>query len=182
MHWLAKSILDKKQPIKLYFSITGGGTSAVSKLLEQGSCSDFFIGAQIPYSTESLRTFLIKNNCAQYEPDKSVCEDMAKAIALASYREIKAQRTFTQTDKSIGIGVTASLFKEGQRIGRQNHAYIAICDYNYYEKPMFVQHIEFVDPVSRLLQENVLSNEILNCVWNFLEGKEQQNRVVIRNT
>jgi hypothetical protein len=182
MHWLTKSILDSKKNVKLYIAATGGGTGVISSILEQGNASDFFIGANVPYSTDSLRRFLAHNDCSAYEPYKCLTPEMAMCLALASYREIKSLPNFCETNTNIGLGITASLYKDNQREDRQNHAYVAVCLYNNWNTPMWISHIDFVDPTSRLLQETMLVREIASIIDCEVNKKIKSSYVKIRNT
>lgn len=94
-------------------AMTGGGTDAIPSLLRYGGMSKVFLGAEVPYSEDSLNEITDH----KYHGDKAVSQNVA--TTLASYMWSKYNANF-------GVGVTSSLYYEGQREERVNQAYLSI--------------------------------------------------------
>lgn len=158
-----------EEKVKLYMIITGGGTGAITRLLENGGASSFFVGAEVPYS------YTIDN---EPTPDKFCSKEYAELLCQKSLYNIgkyfQRPKDITISDllirlleyKFIGVGVTASLMKnEGERPERVNEAFITINFKTYhmtYDKTQLR---------TRLFQEDELSNDILCCIQDFINNE-----------
>lgn len=101
----------KRAEQKIHFGITGGGTAAISMLLEEGGASGCFLGAKIPYSDVELRAAM---NHTVF--DKASSYSVADGLA----------RCGDASTPHIGIGATCSLAKVGgEREGREHSIYIS---------------------------------------------------------
>ncbi len=113
-----ESSLQGKTIPSIYLTITGGGTGIISKLLENGGASSYFVGANVPYAqsqTENIFSAFIAN---PKEYPKVVSKESARV--LAKYSEPKYL-----LNEYLAIGITASLMKaEGERAERTNEAYV----------------------------------------------------------
>lgn len=100
---------------KFFIAVTGGGSLFLSEILTSGGASDYLIGAEVPYSTESLDSFVGGVR------EKYCSESTARQMAVASEEKAK-----TLGFTAIGVGVTASLMKvKDERDGRENKMYFA---------------------------------------------------------
>ena len=104
----------RKSGRSISFAITGGGSSAVPMLLEDGGMSEVFEQAFIPYSQKSLEKFL------GFSPDKSCSEKTAEWMGQKLV-ELSPTRGY------VALAVTASLAKrDNEREGRVNEAFVHI--------------------------------------------------------
>jgi hypothetical protein len=162
---LIQKLKDKN--IIVFLTITGGGTGAISKLLENGGASEVFYGAHVPYS------YYVSED----KPDKFVSAEYAKELAVdgwdkmtveaARYPEIINKKNF------VSVGVTSSLMKSGgDRADRVNEVYMHLI----YDEAMkdtdseLVEHntkyVNLTDnKTSRLKQEEFVTESIIR----FLE-------------
>lgn len=101
----------KQSNMKIYITMTGGGTYALSQLLMGGGASHVFIGANIPYSEQELKEIV---------PVFEKCVSDSVATALAIYSKSKS--------KDVGVGVTCKLMKDGERAGREHLVCVSISD------------------------------------------------------
>jgi hypothetical protein len=87
---------------RIVIAITGGGSSAIGKLLEVPGGSDSLLEALVPYSQAALEEFL------GGAPDQFCSEPTARAMAMAAW--IRARQLAAEDPrKLIGVGMTASL-------------------------------------------------------------------------
>lgn len=100
---------------KFVISITGGGSEAIGEILRYGGGSACLIEAIVPYSQNSLASFLKK------EPEKFCSKETACKMAAASL-DIALKNSGT-----LGVGMTCSLSKENERNGREHWVHIALC-------------------------------------------------------
>ncbi len=87
---------------ELVLAVTGGGSGAISALLEVPGASAVVLEAIVPYSAAALADWLGGT------PDQACSEDAARAMAMASFERARRLST-TPPDAVRGIGVTASL-------------------------------------------------------------------------
>ena len=132
----------KKQ---LSVCITGGGTKFIGDYLYRGGKSDHFVEAAVPYSKEALTQYL------GIEPDKYCSLNTACQMSMKAFERSKLLKDCDFKD-CVGLGVCASLFSDGQRKGRENHAHIAIQELD----ALKLVSLEFRDN-SRIDQENHLA-------------------------
>jgi nicotinamide mononucleotide (NMN) deamidase PncC len=96
---------------KIVIAITGGGGSAIGKLLEVPGGSASMLEAIVPYSQAALNEFLGGT------PDQFCSEPTARAMAMAAW--IRARHLDASGDpyKLVGIGMTASLVSSTPKKG-----------------------------------------------------------------
>lgn len=136
---------------KYVTAITGGGTAAISNILSRGGASSWFLESLIPYSKESLVSFLGK------EPDKFVSQETANQMALKSY--MRALELNAAPYDAAGLGVTAVLGRiENERVGRKHEAYVAVQFYGH----LFGYHIVIPEHtnIAREAQEHWIATEV----------------------
>ena len=99
------NIVDKIQstPFKLTFVSSGGGTNAISALLKVPGASNTVLESYIPYSKESMDSFLNK------KPDHYCSLDTCLSMAANAFKKSKELDAKTKTKYLIGIAVTANL-------------------------------------------------------------------------
>jgi hypothetical protein len=96
---------------KIVIAITGGGSSAIGKLLEVPGGSGSILEAVVPYSQAALEEFLGGT------PDQFCSEPTARAMAMAAW--MRARRLAGDVDpyKLVGVGLTASLVSSTPKKG-----------------------------------------------------------------
>lgn len=153
----------KKHNSVIYMMITGGGTGAISKLLESGGASEVFLGAEVPYGY-----------CSTRKPDKFVSEQYAKDLAYtaAGMLDCELDNPIVRNKAHIGVSCTASLYKEGQREDRKNEAWLGL----------FINDERGIQELTRYLdlkkwklpnrgsQESFLSEQVLIFLNEYLTG------------
>jgi nicotinamide mononucleotide (NMN) deamidase PncC len=100
---MTDDILKKVQAIheakhQIVIATAGAGHSALGWLLNVPGASRTLLEAIIPYSREAMADFI------GYEPEKSVSQETAWAMAEAAYNKAKKQ-----TDFPLGIACTATI-------------------------------------------------------------------------
>ena len=158
-----------KCPFKAVFMITGGGTGFIDALLSPGGASSFCLEAIVPYSYTSLTNWLAGT------PDKAVsCET---AIQMATQALSRASILAPAEPKSLllGVGVTASLACENQRIGRENHAHMCIaCYINETQVITISHHIDCASFGQRHQQEMELEYWIMIQLARFIVTQHER--------
>jgi hypothetical protein len=104
-------------PTRIVLAITGGGSRAVSDLLEVPGSSRTLIEAQIPYSAESIIAFL------GARPDEYCSERTARALAMAAF--LRARKFHQPDDQIAGLSCTAGLATDRPRRG-PHRAHLAL--------------------------------------------------------
>lgn len=88
---------------KIVIAITGGGSSAIGKLLEVPGGSASILEAIVPYSQAALEEFL------GGKPDQFCSESTARAMAMAAWMRAMHLAGDADPRKLVGVGLTASL-------------------------------------------------------------------------
>lgn len=158
-----QNAIDRQEKLVLY--ITGGGSRAISLLLENGGASKYLLEAYVPYSNEALERLIGPTS-------KSVSASTAELMAFAAYRKAKLASREEKNSVPVGIGCTASLSKDNQREGRFNGAYV------YLVKPLGVQEwkVEFHSDAPRIEQENELAQIIVDIAFGKLKPENTLTR------
>lgn len=110
---------------KYVIAITGGGIESCGDLLRFGGGSVACIEIIIPYSVESLKSFL------RYSPNKYCSEETARKLALRSFQ--RALRLGVSPDNAVGFGITVVLARDNETLRddgskRQHSLYIGYQD------------------------------------------------------
>ncbi len=145
---IVESILQTGRPIATSF--TGGGSRAVSWLLNHPGASRSLVEAQIPYHTNAIDDYL-----GLPGPHRAV-EETARRLAQVARR--RAGR-FANDEGPVGLGASAALATDRPRRG-QDRAFIAACNGALHE---FVS-LQFDKSVDRLAQEEILSLLLLSTL------------------
>ncbi len=157
---------------KIYMAITGGGTRAISELLERGGASSVFMGARVPYSIEDLSDFI-----GSVGPDEKCCSiNMADRLCQAAM--YTAFSNNCEEDKIVGLGCTASLTKlrkgVDEREGRVNQAFIQVSSkYKIAETHIVFHNNDKYHTLSRRDQEDMLSTLILSALADFVNPSKK---------
>jgi hypothetical protein len=88
---------------QIVIAITGGGSSAIGKLLEVPGGSASMLESVVPYSQVALEEFL------GGAPDQFCSEPTARAMAMASWMRARQLAAGEDPRKLVGVGMTASL-------------------------------------------------------------------------
>lgn len=96
---------------QLVVAITGGGSKAISQLLDVAGASRSVLEAVVPYADAALAAWLGSS------VDRSCSEPTARAMAMASW--MRARRLAPEADPQqlVGIGATASLASDRPKRG-----------------------------------------------------------------
>lgn len=101
---------------KFILAITGGGASAVTRLLAVPGASNTLLSATIPYHGKELASYL------GGDPEAACNSRTARALAMVSWQRA---RTLEQTVPVYGLGCTAALATNHPRRG-DDRCYVAI--------------------------------------------------------
>ena len=88
---------------QMVLAVTGGGSKAISQLLDQAGASRTLLEAVIPYSHSSLAEWL------GGPPEKSCSEATARAMSMSAWLRARHLAADTDPRRLIGVGATASL-------------------------------------------------------------------------
>ncbi len=111
-------------PYKLTIVSSGGGTNAISALLEVPGASNTILESHIPYSKESMNSFLNK------EPDHYCSLDTCLNMAANAFKKSKQIDTSTKTKHLLGISITANLATTYEKKG-DHKFFIVVQAYDY---------------------------------------------------
>ena len=113
-----------ESPFKLVFVSSGGGTNAISSMLEVPGASNTILESYIPYAKESLNAYLNK------KPDHYCSLDTSLSMAARAFQ--KAKKLMPETDPKylLGISVTASLVTTYEKLG-EHKFFITLQTENY---------------------------------------------------
>lgn len=148
----------------IYMAITGGGTRAISKLLENGGASGVFMGANIPYAELDLAVFI--DTWVQRNVWKCCSEETAKNMADSALEKCKSMSIIDE-HLNVGLGCTAVLSRgKDEREDRINQAFICVTG----DHKIIEIYVEFVPTsfIGRPSQEDMLSNLILAGLADFV--------------
>jgi nicotinamide mononucleotide (NMN) deamidase PncC len=108
---------------RLLLAVTGGGSGAISRLLETPGASRSIIGAVIPYAQSALADIL------GAPPEQSCSPATARAMAMAAFRLARRCECDADPHTLIGVGCTASLASDRPKRGaRRIHAAVQRAD------------------------------------------------------
>jgi len=136
---------------QLVAAVTGGGSGALSALLETPGASRTVLEAVVPYSLAALVDWL------GGEPDQACSAETARAMAMAAFMRARALAPDADLQRLVGIGCTASLASDRPKRGqRRIHAAVQRADRTV------VYSLSLVgDPPSRVEDEEVATGFLL---------------------
>lgn len=151
---MEKETVDKinRSSVKLSMVVTGGGSRFIGDFLSFSGGSNTILDFQVPYNELAHEAYI------QADIDyKFVSEEAAYNLAKAAYRKYRAFGY-----DLLGVSVTASLIKDNEREGRDNHFFVGVADATHVK----VYHIK-IDKNQfhwRLAQEVFVSETILEIL------------------
>ena len=144
-------------PGRLVLAVTGGGSQAISALLEVPGASRTVLEASVPYAPEALVGLLGTT------PEQFCSEETARLMAMAAYRRAVEFAGSHHDDSVAGIACTASLASDRPKHGPHRiHAALQT-------RSLTLSHSLTLakDRRSRLQEERVAAAIILNLVSEF---------------
>jgi nicotinamide mononucleotide (NMN) deamidase PncC len=103
----------------LVAAVTGGGTKAISQLLEAPGGSRTLLEAVVPYSAAALDEWL------GGPPDQYCSEATARAMAMAAWMRARHLAADREARQLVGLGVTASLASDRPKRG-EHRIHVAV--------------------------------------------------------
>ena len=119
---IVKSIHNSKY--KITFVSSGGGTNAISSLLEVPGASNTILESYIPYSKESMDKFLNKT------PDHYCSLDTCLSMAANAYKKSLEISDKTKSKYLLGLAITANLATTYAKKG--DHKFFIVIQANDY--------------------------------------------------
>ena len=137
--------------------VTGGGSGAVHALLSHPGASRFVLEAQVPYNPRAMFDYLGE------KLEQHSSKEAAEIMVLRAYERALMLTLPDGFDVPIlGIACTAALQTNRERKG-EDRAYICIKS----RRREIVRKID-LEPGSRIQQESVLSEALLNLIAEFV--------------
>lgn len=144
-------------PGLLVLCATGGGSLAISSLLEVPGASRTVLEAAVPYAAEALARWL------GAQPEQFCSEATARAMAMAAYLKAREYVTSSTQQPVAGIGCTASLASDRPKRG-PHRIHLALQT----DALTLAQSVELVKGRrTREEEEGVTATLILNLVADF---------------
>jgi len=94
-------------------AVTGGGSGAVSALLQTPGASRTVLEAVVPYSLAALVDWI------GGQPDQACSESTARAMAMAAFMRARALASDTEPTRLLGVGFTGSLATDRPKRGER---------------------------------------------------------------
>jgi hypothetical protein len=98
---------------KLVLAVTGGGSGAISALLQTPGASRTILEAVVPYSLSALADWI------GGQPDQACSEATARAMAMAAFARARQLAPEANPNEITGIGATASLATDRPKRGER---------------------------------------------------------------
>ena len=111
-------------PFKITFVSSGGGTNAISSLLEVPGASNTILESYIPYSKDSMDKFLNR------KPDHYCSLDTCLSMGANAYKKSKEIDTKTKSKYLLGLSITANLATTYEKKG--DHKFFIVIQANDY--------------------------------------------------
>ena len=108
-------------PHKAMVAVSGAGTQAVAWLLGVAGASRTILEALVPYSRESMNSFL------GFEPEQSASAQTAKDMARAAY--LKAKSQVDEGSPPVGLACAATIATDRPKRG-EHRAFVSAWDQN----------------------------------------------------
>ncbi len=151
----------------LVVAVTGGGSRAISALLEVPGASRTVLEAIVPYSAAALSDWL------GAQPEHFCCERTARAMAMAAYQRARklaqSEPPAAQPLALTGVACTASLASDRPKRGA-HRLYAAVQT----ERATMAQSLELVKGRrSRFEEEQLAAKVILNLIAETCDIRER---------
>lgn len=141
---------------KFVLAVTGGGTEAIGELLRYGGGSSTLLEAVVPYSQQALDTFTGR------KPEKYASARTSRTMAMAAFQKamLLQEPGKKEFQHDLGIGVTCTLAKPGERKKRQHEFHMAVQSL----RKTTTYSILFSERRSREQEESLVSRLIINMI------------------
>lgn len=160
---LIKEILNSGY--KCCMIITGGGTGAITQLLQYGGGSKFLLHAEIPYSKNSFESLTDRNHDFV---SISACDELVNAAifnATIFSDTSESQDESPTSSPLIAVSCTAKLTYDGERENREHTAFIGVIRRENGTYPEKYFQVSFIPNLNREEQEKFLSESILAIMF-----------------
>jgi hypothetical protein len=152
---------------QLVIAVTGGGTGALSALLQTPGASRSVLEAVVPYSLASLIDWI------GGEPDQACSKATARAMAMAAFMRARELAPGADVAKLIGVGCTASLATDRPKRGqRRGHLAFQRFDRTY-EARFTLDEL----PPSRAADEQIAAEQLLATVAEACQLSEAASKL-----
>ena len=156
-------------PFRFVLVSSGGGTNAISEILQVPGASKSVLEAYVPYAKESLEYYLLK------KPDHYCSLGTTLSMAAKAYSAAKKIDPNTNPKNLLGVAVTASLATNYSKKG-EHKFFIAIQTYKYSSSFSY----SFVKgELSREEEEKIVTDHIINAIAQSCEVK---NHMISENS
>ena len=156
-------------PFRFVLVSSGGGTNAISEILQVPGASKSVLEAYVPYAKESLEYYLLK------QPDHYCSLGTTLSMAAKAYSAAKKIDPNTNPKNLLGVAVTASLATNYSKKG-EHKFFIVIQTYKYSSSFSY----SFVKgELSREEEEQVVTDHIINAI---AQSCELQNQMKYENS
>ena len=143
-----------QSPFKVTIVSSGGGTEAISSLLQVPGASNTILESYIPYAKESMDAYLNK------KPDHYCSMQTCLSMAANAYKACSKIASETKSKYLIGISITASLATTYTKIG--DHKFYIVLQTSSYTKS--VACILDKNTRSRKEEEELIANYVMHLL------------------
>ncbi|MDA7729773.1 cytidylyltransferase [Gammaproteobacteria bacterium] len=143
-----------QSPFKVTIVSSGGGTEAISSLLQVPGASNTILESYIPYAKESMDAYLNK------KPDHYCSMQTCLSMAANAYKSCSKIASKTKSKYLIGISITASLATTYTKIG--DHKFYIVLQTSSYTKS--VACILDKNTRSRKEEEELIANYVMHLL------------------
>ena len=143
-----------QSPFKVTIVSSGGGTEAISSLLQVPGASNTILESYIPYAKESMDAYLNK------KPDHYCSMQTCLSMAANAYKSCSKIAGETKSKYLIGISITASLATTYTKIG--DHKFYIVLQTSSYTKS--VACILDKNTRSRKEEEELIANYVMHLL------------------
>lgn len=98
---------------QIVIAVTGGGSGAISALLQTPGASRTILEAIVPYSLSALTEWI------GAQPEQACSAATARAMAMAAFMRARELAPLEDADKLLGAGATASLATDREKRGER---------------------------------------------------------------
>jgi nicotinamide mononucleotide (NMN) deamidase PncC len=138
---------------RLMLAVVGGGSGAISRLLETPGASRSILGAVVPYAQSAMAHFL------GGPPDQACSSETARAMAMAAFRLARSFANDIDPHTLVGVGCTASLASDRPKRGaRRIHVAVQRADRTE------VQSLALVEPDGDRARDEMVATALLLTV------------------
>lgn len=152
---------------QIVIAVTGGGSGALSALLQTPGASRTILEAVIPYSLAALTDWIGAT------PEQACSATTARAMAMAAFVRARELAPQTSPETWLGVGVTASLASDRPKRGeRRMHLAYQTCELTWEAKCSLDE-----SPPSRAGDELIAAEQVLAAVAKGCKLSEAANQL-----